>query len=96
MLPSQRSVVKAKLATVEKAIRMGQVDAYPPTPQSIQVLGTVLKAGKYRSAETYLGVYKAEAERRGHRWSELEVRAAKDAKRSCQRGLGGRQVAIRA
>ena len=92
--PSQRSVVKAKLATLERALAMCNLEMFPPTPFKIQSIGTVLKAGRYRSAETYLGIYKAEAERRGFGWSDLEVRAARDAKRSCQRGLGGPQRAL--
>ena len=87
--PSQRSVVKAKLGTLEKAAGMFGMSLFPPSLERIQAIGTILKAGRYRSAETYLGIYKAEAERRGFRWTELEARAAKDAKRSCQRGIGG-------
>ena len=60
----------------------------------VQALGSVLKVGRYKSAESYLSLYRAESERRGFVWSAAEQRAHRDAVRSCQRGLGGPQRAL--
>ena len=92
--PSSRSVVAAKLKTIEKALSMCEMTSFPPDFRKIQMLGTVLKAGRYKSAETYVTTYKAESERRGHQWGPIEQRAARDAIRSCSRGLGGPQRAL--
>ena len=67
---------------------------FPPSVDKIHNLGTVLKAGKYRSAESYLALYKAECERHGFAWGTVEHRAMRDAVRSCTRGLGGPQKAL--
>ena len=69
--PSQRPVVKAKLATISKALGMWDLEPYPPSAEKVQALGTVLKAGRYKSAETYLSLYKTEAERRGFVWTSV-------------------------
>ena len=92
--PSQRPVLRAKLQTVEKALAMWQLTMYPPTVEKVHALGTVLKAGRYKSAESYLSVYKTEAERKGFTWTAVEQRALRDAARSCARGLGGPQHAL--
>ena len=52
------------------------------------------QAGKYRSAESYIAMYKAECERHGFAWGAVEQRAMRDAVRSCTRGLGGPQRAL--
>ena len=92
--PSQRHVVRAKLQTVERAMEMWKLDPFPPSVEKIQALGAVLKAGRYKSSESYFAIYKAEAERRSFVWTPAEQRAMRDAVRSCQRGLGGPQRAL--
>ena len=92
--PSQRHVVRAKLQTVERAMAMWKLAPFPPSVEKIQALGSVLKAGRYKSSESYFAIYKAESERRSFVWSPAEQRAVRDAVRSCQRGLGGPQRAL--
>ena len=86
---SSRPAVKAKLNTVERALQYFELLPLPPSVQKIHAIGTVLKAGKYKSAEGYLREYKGLCERSGHGFDGPLNRALKDAIRSCQRGLGG-------
>ena len=52
------------------------------------MLAAVLKRGSYASAAQYLSEYKLEAERQGQIMGGPELRALKDCKRSCERGMG--------
>ena len=69
--PSQRHVVKAKLQTITRALALWKLEPFPPNVEKVHALGTVLKAGKYKSAESYLSLYKADAERRGFPWTAV-------------------------
>ena len=82
------------MQTIGRALAMWSLPVFPPDREKVQALGVILKAGGYRSAESYLSLYKAEAERRGYVWTALEQRATRDAVRSCLRGLGGPQKAL--
>ena len=81
--------VAAKWKTVVKALALYDFTPFPPTPSKILALGAVLKAGGYRSAEAYLQSYRTAADRAEHPFGGAEVRAMRDAARSCKRGLGG-------
>ena len=64
------------------------LDPYPLSPQLIDVAGTLLKKGTYRSAHLYLQAMKRVHLEAGHAWSEHLDLAIKDAIRSCTRGMG--------
>ena len=49
----------------------------------------MLKAGGYKSAESYVREYRGACERRGHGFDVVLARAARDTIRSCMRGIGG-------
>ena len=49
--------------------------------------------GGYRSAASYLWLYKVEAQRRGYTWTDGLQRCLKDGIRSCERGMGPPTVA---
>ena len=85
---STREAVAAKLRTVRRAIGSWGMAPYPPSLQTIQALGATLKRGGYRSAASYLWLYKVESQRRGFAWIDVFQRALKDSIRSCERGLG--------
>ena len=51
------------------------------------MLGATQKRG-YRSAASYLWLYKGEAQHRGHSWLDTHHHSLKDAIRSCERGMG--------
>ena len=92
--PSNKQVVAAKLKTVTKALAFWGFDLYPPTEEKIRALGAALKYCGYRSAPTYLSIYRVHAERAGHDLSGSLKRALADAARSCDRGLGGPAKAL--
>ena len=83
----------AKLRTVRRALSGWGLQPYPPTLMTIRALAATLKRGGYRSAASYLWLYKAESQRRGHSWDDAMDRALKDSIRSCERGLGPPTVA---
>ena len=86
--PSSLHAMEAKLRTIGRALLSWGLAPFPPTLETIHALGATLKRGGYRSAASYLWLYKGEAQRRGHTWLDIHHRAVKDAIRSCERGLG--------
>ena len=86
---SHQHVVRYKTDTIAKVLGLWGLEPYPPTQHKLVCLGAVLKAGKYRSAESYVGIYKSESQRKGFEWDHLLQRTSKDVVRSCTRGLGG-------
>ena len=86
---SAGATAAAKWRTVVKALGMYDFTPFPPTSQKVLALGAVLKAGGYRSAETYLQAYRTAADRAECPFGASELRAVRDAARSCKRGLGG-------
>ena len=85
---STREAVAAKLRTVRRALGAWGLAPFPPTLETIQALGATLKRGGYRSAASYLWLYKVESQRRGFFWSDVFQRGLKDSIRSCERGIG--------
>ena len=61
---------------------------YPPTTGKVVRVAAVLKQGGYRSAENYLGQYRADSERAGFTLDGPLTRMFKDMVRSCSRGVG--------
>ena len=65
---STRESVMAKLRTIARALAGWRIPPFPPTLSSARALGATLKRGGYRSAASYLWIYKAESQRRGFSW----------------------------
>ena len=82
------SAVKAKLRTISRALAGWSLQPFPPSLDTIRALAATLKRGGYRSAASYLWLYKVESQRRGYGWPDTHQRALKDGIRSCERGLG--------
>ena len=87
--PSQRKVVEMKMRTITTAVGKWGVPLFPPSAVAIKALAATLKRGGYRSAESYLLLYRAECERRGTPYTSDLARIHRDCVRSCLRGLGG-------
>ena len=85
---STRESMEAKLRTIHRALVGWGLVPFPPSMWTVRALGATLKRGGYRSAASYLWLYKAEAQRRGHSWPDYLHRALRDAVRSCERGMG--------
>ena len=81
------SAVKAKLRTISRALAGWSLQPFPPSLDTIRALAATLKRGGYRSAASYLWLYKVESQRRGYGWPDTHQRALKDGIRSCERGL---------
>ena len=79
----------AKLTTVGRLLKLWSLEPYPVTEAKVHALGASLKAGQYRTAESYLLLYRGEAGRLGQEIGVSVARAFGDARRSCTRGLGG-------
>ena len=77
-----------KLRTVRAAITKWNLALYPPSVASIKALAATLKRGGYRTAESYMLLYRGECEQRGLPYSSDLVRVHRDCVRSCLRGLG--------
>ena len=85
---SSKAGVKSRRKMLKKALGLWGQTPYPPTVVKITRVGAVLKEGHYRSASSYLGQYRADAERDGHEITGPMTRAIKDMTTSCERGLG--------
>jgi len=79
----------ARWSTIVRYLGKFGLQPLPPTVDKIVALAAALKAGSYRSAPTYLGVYKSVALRHGYEFSQPMSQAMRDMTRSCLRGLGG-------
>jgi hypothetical protein len=84
-----RRAMEFKLVTVSAALRRWNLELLPPTCEKVIALGATLKAGGYRSALSYLTLYRGHVERGGFQITGDLNRAFRDARRSCERGLGG-------
>ena len=85
---SSRGPNESRLRTLHRALDAWGLDPFPPTLRTVRAFAATLKRGKYRSAASYLWLYKSEAERRGHCWSSVLAKALRDGIRSCERGMG--------
>ena len=86
--PSSRKAVEMKLRTCASAVGRFGLELYPPTKESVIALGASLKAGGYLSADSYIQLYRTEAERRGFPLTADLARIFTDVVRSCRRGRG--------
>ena len=91
---SSKKAIEAKLKTIKAALAKWCLPLFPPTASSVRALGATLKKGGYRSAESYLSLYKSTCERQGHAFGLDLLRVHKDCIRSCLRGLGGPTKAL--
>ena len=64
------------------------VSPYPPILENIEILGTMLKIGKYCSCALYFSAAKQEHVEKGYSWSDQLEQGVKSASRSCLRGIG--------
>lgn len=77
------------MRTIRTAVEKWGLALFPPSLLSVRALAATLKRGGYRSAESYLLLYKSECERRGVPYTADLLRVHRDCVRSCLRGLGG-------
>ena len=89
LAPSNRHSVESRVRTCTRMLDFWGLPMLPPSAPGISALGASLKAGGYRSAAVYLGVYKSWVSRQGALWDSACQQAMADAIRSCERGLGG-------
>ena len=80
--------VKSRRKFLRKALDQWEQTPFPPTIEKIVRVAAVLKYGKYRSASSYLGQYRADAEREGHEITGPMRRMLTDMSTSCERGQG--------
>ena len=80
---STQASYESKLRTIHRALQQWRMRPFPPSVAALKALGATLKRGKYRSAASYLWLYKAHAQRLGHVWSDVLQRLLKDSIRSC-------------
>ena len=71
----------------ERATAMG-VEPFPLTIEKVDICGTLLKFGMYRSSSQYLAAAKQEHISLGYDWSGQLEQRVKQAVLSCTRGLG--------
>ena len=68
--------------------RVAQIEPLPATVNKLWLMGSLLKAGGYRSAGQYYQAFKRSHVEEGMEWtSQLEL-AQKDSVRACSRGIG--------
>ena len=67
---------------------LAKIDPFPLTKEKIDIMGTLLKWGQYRSAALYFSAAKKSHVDLGHAWSEQLDISIKTALRSCMRGVG--------
>jgi hypothetical protein len=87
--PTTRRAMEFKLVTISAALRRWDFDLLPITTEKVIALGATLKAGGYRSAVSYLTLYRGHSERAGFQITGELQRSFRDAAGSCDRGLGG-------
>ena len=86
--PTTATAMQAKQKTIRTILGFWDKQELPLTVDKILALAAGLKKGGYRSATSYLELYKGVAERSGQEMTMFEQRAMRDCKRSCERGLG--------
>ena len=85
---SNTHVMEAKWKTITSAVAKWGLVPLPPSREVLLALGAALKAGGYRSADTYISLWRVSCERAGHVLGPDLERLVKDITRSCKRGLG--------
>ena len=85
---SSRASRVSKLRTVRRLLAAWGDSVLPITCAKVLHLCAALKAGGYRSAESYVSFYRCLAERAGCQLGPDARRAVLDGLRSCRRGIG--------
>ena len=85
---TSRDTEAAKARTIDAIFDMWGLTYPPLTVASVRALGASLKLGGYRSAKSYLALARKRHEQGDHPVSPALAQALKDARRSCERGLG--------
>ena len=85
---SSQPGVKSRRKFLRKALQLWQQVPFPPTVGKIERVAATLRYGKYRSASSYLGQYRADSEREGYTLDGPLNRSFTDMSRSCTRGIG--------
>ena len=88
LAPGSRKAQQARIGFWVRRARAHQVDAFPLDVPKVKLLGSLLFAGSYRSAGSYLSAAKAEHLRLGHPWSDPLSKEVRDGVRACTRGQG--------
>ena len=86
--------MEAKKGTIALLLGFWGLLPLPLNAEKILALGSALKMGGYKSAAGYLDLYRNLAERNGQEIKASEKRLLGDAKRSCERGMGGSVKAL--
>ena len=63
---SSRTTLSFKWRTVTRMFAAWGVEPFPPSPQKVALLGAAPRAGGYRSAPSYLSLFRTTAARHGH------------------------------
>ena len=87
--PATLAANGAKWKTITKFLNKFGLRPFPPRVDSVLALGAALRAGGYRSAQTYLSLYRTTAVRNGYDIDPAVAQAIRDMSRACARGLGG-------
>jgi hypothetical protein len=91
---SNKHVMEAKWRTICRALSFWSEEPLPPNEGKIRHLAAALKHSGYRSAATYLSLYKTMAARDGYPLDETCRRVLLDSVRSCERGVGAPAKAL--
>eukprot|EP00435_Cladocopium_sp_Y103_P076222 s94_g82.t1 len=81
-----KRAIRSTVMAVFREARGGKM--FPPAPDKVKLLASVLKAANYRAAGNYLGEYKLMAVEAGYQWSDQLERVLKLCKRSTTRAAG--------
>ena len=82
------SVYASHLASWSSRALARGFEAFPLTVATMKVMGVLLKAGEYRSAEQFFTVCKREHVLQGYTWDDALQREMADGIRSSTRGMG--------
>ena len=88
LAPGSRQAQIARVAFWVSRAEELEIAPFPLDVQKIKSLGSLLHAGGYRSAASYLSAVKMEHIRRGGSWTVQMAKEVADGTRSCTRGQG--------
>ena len=85
---SSQASTASRIRTITSILQHWGFDYPPLDAERVRVLAAVCKKGKMRSAAQLLSTAKVHAERMNCHLSPATLQALRDAKRSCERGMG--------
>ena len=56
--------------TALAALARWGLEPFPPTADKVRALGSALKEGNYKTADTYVGHYRVQCQRAGYTWDD--------------------------